>query len=133
MRAALHLLATIVLIPYLLLAAAFLLLGSAIATGTLGGFLVALLSFALWLMPWGALGGIAALCGLVALGMIDQTRWFAALLLLALAGACLGVIAFGASGGLDAGVALFLAPCAAVAAFAGWLAFVEWSGPAASR
>ena len=125
MRAALYLVATLVLIPYLLLAAAFVLLGSAIAAGTLAGFLAALLRFALWLMPWGALAGIAALCGLAALGLVERTRRLGALVLSALPGACLVIIAFGDGRGFDAGAALFLTPCALVALSAAWLALSD--------
>jgi hypothetical protein len=51
-----HLLCTLVLLPYLALAAWFLILGDAIAGGSLASFLATLLSHALWLMPWGLLG-----------------------------------------------------------------------------
>lgn len=130
MRAILHLIATLVLAPYLLLAAAFVVLGGAIATGSLGGFLAALLAFALWLVPWGALGAIVALLVLLALGINERTRWLGALLVCMLASAAIVLIAWLDSGPLDAGAALFLAPCAAVALCGGWLARVEWRGAA---
>ncbi|HET7063916.1 MAG TPA: hypothetical protein VFI49_06525 [Rudaea sp.] len=47
MRGALHLLCTLVLLPYLLLAAWFLILGDAISAGSLASFLTTLLSHAL--------------------------------------------------------------------------------------
>ena len=56
MRGAMHLLCTLVLLPYLALAAWFLIIGDVAAAGSLASVLMTLLSHALWLMPWGLLG-----------------------------------------------------------------------------
>ena len=124
MRGALHLLCTIVLLPYLLLAAWFLILGDAIASGSLLSFLGTLLAHALWLMPWGILGFGAGFVILVVIGITDRLRWLGAACLFALAAGCLVVI-----GAIDAinsfGQLLFLAPCAGVLGCAAWILAAE--------
>ena len=125
MRGALHLLCTLVLLPYLALAAWFLILGDAIAGGSLASFFTALLGHALWLFPWGLLGIAAGIVGIVALGMIDGLRWLGGLCLFVLAGGCLLVVISGSSTALGTGELLFLLPCFAILIFGGWLASVE--------
>jgi hypothetical protein len=125
MRAALHLLCTITLLPYLLLAAWFLILGDAIAGGSLASFLATLLSHALWLMPWGLLGIAAGIIGLATLGMIESLRWLGGLCLFALAGACLFIVIAGNPSAIGPGELLFLLPCFAILIFGGWLAVAE--------
>jgi hypothetical protein len=126
MRALLHLLATLVVLPYLALAGAFVLLGRIIAAGSLPSIILALLEQVLWLIPWGLLGVLGVLLVLIALGFSDRLRWLGASCLFAVAAACLILIASLQSGPLDGGQLLFLLPCFAVAAFAAWLALVEW-------
>jgi len=120
MRGALHLLCTIVLLPYLLLAAWFLILGDAIASGSLLSFFGTLLAHALWLMPWGILGFGGGFLILCVIGVSDRLRWLGAVCLFVLAGACLLVI-----GLVDAvtsfGQALFLLPCLGVLGCGAWL------------
>jgi hypothetical protein len=81
MRGALHLLCTIMLLPYLLLAAWFLILGDAIAGGSLASFFTTLLAHALWLIPWGLLGLTVGIVAVAALGVIDGARWLGGLCL----------------------------------------------------
>ena len=69
---------------------------------------------------------VAVLLVLIALGFSERLRWLGALCLFAIAAACLILIASLQSGPLDGGQLLFLLPCFAVAAFAAWLAIVEW-------
>src|SRR5207342_3319603 len=95
MRGALHLLCTLVLLPYLLLAAWFLILGDAISGGSLASFLTTLLSHALWLIPWGLLGFTAGIVAVAALGMIEGMRWLGGLCLFVLAGGCLFIVIAG--------------------------------------
>jgi hypothetical protein len=125
MRGALHLLCTITLVPYLLLAAWFLILGDAIAGGSLVSFFTTLLSHALWLMPWGLLGFTAGIVTVAALGMIDGVRWLGGLCLFALAGACLLIVIAGNPSAIGPGELLFLLPCFAILIFGGWLALAE--------
>ena len=131
MRGALHLLCSIVLLPYLLLAAWFLILGDAIASGSLLSFFETLLAHALWLMPWGILGfgcGFVILC---AIGVSDRLRWLGAACLFVLAAGCLVVIAR-----IDAvtsfGQVLFLMPCISVLACAAWVLAAELRGRTAA-
>ena len=51
MRSLLHLLATLVVLPYLALAGAFVLLGRIVAAGSLPSIILALIEQALWLLP----------------------------------------------------------------------------------
>jgi len=125
MRGAIHLLCTLALLPYLALAAWFLILGDAIATGSLISLLGTLLSHALWLIPWGLLGITAGIVGVVALGMIDGVRWLGGLCLFVLAGACLVIVIAGSSPALGPGELLFLLPCFAILFFGAWLAVAE--------
>ena len=125
MRGALHLLCTIVLLPYLMLAGWFLILGDAIAGGSLASFFTTLLAHALWLVPWGLLGFAAAIFGVMALGLIESVRWLGGICLFALATGCLLVVVGVDISGIDLGALIFLLPCFAVAFFGAWLAVVE--------
>lgn len=125
MRGALHLLCTLVLLPYLLLAAWFLVLGDAIAGGSLAAFFTTLLSHALWLMPWGLLGFAGGVLGVIALGLIDGVRWIGGLCLFVLAAGCLLVVIAGSSSAIGLGELLFLSPCFAIMLFGGWLTAAE--------
>lgn len=125
MRGAMHLLCTLVLLPYLALAAWFLILGDAIAGGSLASFLATLLAHALWLMPWGLLGLTAGIIGLATLGMIESVRWLGGLCLSVLAGGCLFIVIAGNRTAIGSGELLFLLPCFAILVFGAWLALAE--------
>lgn len=122
MRAALHLLGTIVLVPYLLLAGMFLLLGHALAGGTLASLFQALLDEALWLLPWGGLAFCAGVLALAALGCVSRWQHFASACLAVLAAGCIVVIVMMPATTPDAGQWLFLAPCFAIALLASVMA-----------
>jgi len=126
MRGALHVLGTIVLVPYAALAAGFAMLDQAIARGSLGGFLVALLSHALWLIPWGLLGIIAAIALLATLGLSARLRWLGGACLGLIAASCVVVLLAVPNSKLGASELLFLLPCIVVMVFGAWLAVVEW-------
>jgi hypothetical protein len=125
MRGALHLLCTIILLPYLALAVWFLILGDAIASGSLASFLTTLLSHALWLMPWGLLGFTVGIVIVAALGMIEGMRWLGGLCLFVLAGSCLVIVIAGNPSAIGPGELLFLLPCFATLIFAIWLMVEE--------
>jgi hypothetical protein len=127
MRGAIYLLCTLVLLPYLLLAAWFLILGDAISGGSLASFLTTLFSHALWLIPWGLLGFTGGIVAVAALGMIEGLRWLGGLCLFALAGGCLVIVIAGNSSAIGPGELLFLLPCFAIMAFGGWLTVAELS------
>jgi len=127
MRPLLHLISILLVLPGVALAAAFLVLGHAIATASLFGFFGELLEVALWLIPWGILAAIAAMIALVSSGFSVRLRWFGAL--------CVAAIAIGSSAvvftlsarhdNFSAGQLLFFLP-ALIAAWIGfWLAATE--------
>lgn len=125
MRGALHLLCTIVLLPYVMLAAWFLILGDAIAGGSLASFFSTLLSHAVWLIPWGLLGFAGGVLAVMALGLIDSVRWLGGLCLVVLAAGCLLVVVGTNPSAIGPGELLFLLPCFAVLVFGAWLAIAE--------
>jgi hypothetical protein len=121
----LHVLATIVLLPYVLLAIAFLLLEQAIGDGTLGALLKSLLAQALWLVPWGMLGFLVFAVALGVLGLHPASRWLGGLLLCVAAVASTIIVIVKPAGSVDAGGLLFLAPCVLVAAYGAWTVITE--------
>jgi len=125
MRAVLHVLATIVLVPYLILAAGFLILGHAISRGSLWSFFDALLADALWIIPWGLIGFACAVVFVAVLGIPVRVRWLGALCLGLLAAASLAVIIFMTWSHVDASELVFLLPCILILFFSGWHARVS--------
>lgn len=79
MRPLLHLVSIVLVLPSVLLAAAFVILGRAIATRSLLGLLGQLLTDALWIVPWGALAAVTAIVLIATGGFFVQTRRFAGL------------------------------------------------------
>ena len=87
MRPLLHLLSVILVLPSVILASAFIILGRAIATQSLLGVLGQLSADAVWLFPWGLLAACTAVL-LVALGgFFVQTR--------RMAGLCVAILGIG--------------------------------------
>jgi hypothetical protein len=125
MHRTLHVLGCIVLLPYLALAAWFLLLGDLIATGSIVSMFGRLLQHATWLIPWGVLGFIAGFIALLAVGLNDRLRWLGGLCLFALAAGCLYIVIAGSRSPLGTGEWLFLLPCFAVLTCGAWLA-LQW-------
>lgn len=123
MRGVLHVLATLATVPYVLLAAAFLVGGSAIGAGSLWGALDLLLAHFLWIVPWGAIGFAVVIVTVAVLGAYPPTRRLGGLLLALLAAGALAVIVALHSGPLDVGQLVFLVPCALALACGAWLAY----------
>ena len=123
MRGALHVLATLATVPYVVLAAAFAIGGHAIGARSPWNALDTLLAHFLWIVPWGAIGFAVVILTVAALGAYPPTRRLGGLLLALLAGAALVVIVALHSGPLDGGQLVFLAPCALALAWGAWLAF----------
>src|ERR1700686_846005 len=126
MRGILHLLCTIMLLPYIALALWFLILGDAIAGGSLALFLDALLSQAAWMTPWAPIGIATGIVAVAALGLTDGLRWLGGLCFLVLATVCLVVFFVASKSAIGFGEMLFLLPYFAVLVFGGWLAVVEF-------
>jgi hypothetical protein len=125
-RGIVHLAATATLLPYVLLATAFLLLDHALAGGSLLALLATLLREALWLIPWGMLAFVSATIALAMLGLIARTRWLGGLLLCLLALASVAVLIVKSSSHVEIPELIVLVPCIAVGAYGGWIAFDEW-------
>jgi hypothetical protein len=124
-RALVLVLGTAVVVPYLLLAIAFLILGHAIRGGSLLAFFDTLLAHATWIVPWGAIGFVVGLVALAVLGIVPATRRIAAIVLAALATASFVTVVLMDRSSMDAGAFFFLLPCIAVAAASAWIAKTE--------
>ena len=120
MRAVLHVVATLLLAPYVALAIVLAVFGHATSRGSLWGFIDTLANHVNWIIPWGILGFGVAIVVIAGLGIARRTRAFAAALLCALAVASPVVIVAVSGSRLDAEAILFLAPCIVVAIFGGW-------------
>ena len=79
MRPLLHLVNVVLVLPGVVLAVAFLALGSAISTHTWAGFFDVLLGTVAWLLPWGLLVFVVALILLVLGGLTTRFRGWASL------------------------------------------------------
>lgn len=132
MHGVLHVLATIVLAPYAGLAAAFLLMGHAIAQGGLWPVLDMALQHAGWIIPWGMLAFALALVALAVLGAVSRTRAAGAAILAALAAVSLAVIVVLGSGPPVIDEGLFLLPAVGVMVYAAWRAVAEQRTPDAT-
>ena len=89
MRPLLHLLSIILVLPSVILACGFIILGRAIATQSLLGVLGQLLADAAWIVPWGLLGACTAVLLLALGGFFAKTR--------RLAGLCVAVLGIGSA------------------------------------
>jgi hypothetical protein len=78
-RSLLHVLSVLLLLPYLVLAIMFVLLGPADRQRWLWAMLDALLTQFIWIVPWGLLGFVVGVLVLIGLGFGARTLWFAAL------------------------------------------------------
>ncbi|MEQ1692513.1 MAG: hypothetical protein ABMA00_14585 [Gemmatimonas sp.] len=121
MRGLVHVLATLVALPYALLAAAFLLVGQAArARGLLGVFNV-VLSNADWFARWGIYVLPVVYLALAAAGFSPGLRRIGALSLVVLSAVSLVIIWALHSGKLSIGQWVFLTPCVGVIVTSVWL------------
>jgi len=116
----LHVLATLLIAPYVALAIILLAFGHATAQGSLWGFIDTLARHVAWILPWGILGFAAGILVLSGLGIRRRTRTLASALLCAFAIASPVILVVVSGSRLDAGAILFLMPCIAAAAFGAW-------------
>ena len=121
----LHLLSIVLLLPGLVFAAGVLVLGRAIAQSSLWGFLGSLLTDALWILPWGLLGGIVLLLVLAGLGFSARWRWIAAAVIALLALASTTILFASGAWPRDAGELVFYLPGLAALGIGTWLVAVE--------
>ncbi len=128
MRPVLHILSMGLLLPGMILAGAFTILGNAIAAPSLLDFFGALLEMAVWLIPWGLLGVCAAFLLLALGGLTARFRW--------LAGLCVAMLAIGSStllliqtiahDNFSLDPLFFLVPAIVSAAIGVWFTVSEW-------
>jgi hypothetical protein len=125
-RAALHVLSVVLLLPSLIFASAFLFLGHAIAQQSLLGFFLQLLADASWLVSWGLLAAGAIAVLIVAGGFSIRFRWLASLMIALLALVSGLLVAGLSSSPVTLNNALFFLPGLVSLCIGGWLAVNEW-------
>ena len=125
MRAVLHVLSALVLIPYIALASAFAILRHAISSGSLLSLFETLLAHAVWIVPWGIIGFGCLIVVVAALGIAPRLRWLGGVCLCVLAAGSLAVIVVASTSPVALPELLFLSPCIAVLVFGAWLAVAE--------
>ncbi|MCY7389017.1 MAG: hypothetical protein LH481_13315 [Burkholderiales bacterium] len=121
------------LLPNLLLAWGFLLLGHAIGGGNIFEFLDRLLSTAWWLLTWGILAATALLVAMMVGGFLPRWRWLAAFCVAFLSLSSAGVLITLGAGPYTFGQWLFLSPGLLSLGIGGWLSFAEWPRTAIER
>ncbi len=132
MHAFLHTLGTLVVLPYLLLAAAFLLIGEVAKTRGLFAMIDAVAKHANWLLLWGIYSLAAFLVLLVIAGFLPSFQRISAACLFLIALGSLGVICTLHSTRIGPGEAIFLLPCIAVLGVSAWLFIRAGTSPVAS-
>ena len=120
MRAAFHILAVVVLLPYLVLASGFLILGHAISSSSLVSSIDTLFTHALWVLEWGIYAAVVGIVMLTLLGIVPRYRWLGALCLAVLAAASALSIAIVPRRTFGLWEWLYLVPCIAVLLFGLW-------------
>ncbi len=121
MHALLHIVAAVLVLPYVALACLFLLIGEAARTKGLLALLDVALHHASWFARWGMYVIPLLWLLLAAAGMIAPFKRPGALALGLLAAGSLVVIITLDSSRMDLGQVLFLAPCLAVVVMSVWL------------
>ena len=131
MRALLHVVNVVLVLPAVALAAAFLLFGTAVASGSWLGFFGVLLDTAAWLLPWGLLVSLISLLLLLFGGLTVRFRLLASLsvAVLAAASATIVLATVFAHGNFSVGQFLFFAPALISASLGLWLAASERRRP----
>ena len=127
MRALLHLISVILILPVLGFAAAFSILGHVIAAGSLLRMFLQVIDDAAWIMPWGLLGAAFILLVITLGGFLARTRWLAGLCV-----AILGVVSTGLvllltwrNAGFTLDQVPFFVPGLLGAGIGTWFAFIE--------
>lgn len=114
MRGLLHAVAALVVLPYAVLAAGFLLVGEMAGAQGLPGVFDVLLGHADWMLRWGIYVVPAAWCALVAAGFVPRLRRASLVALALLSGGSLATICALGAARLGIGELAFLFPCAVV-------------------
>lgn len=129
MNAFLHTLGTLAVLPYMLLAAAFLLIGDVARTRGLLALIDVVANHANWILRWGIYALPVFLTVLVVAGFIPSLQRIGAAVLFLIAFGSLGVICTLHSTRIGLAEFTFLVPCIAVLGVSAWL-FVREGTPA---
>ena len=132
MHAFLHTLGTLVVLPYMLLAAAFLLIGEVARTRGLFSLIGVVANHANWILRWGIYSLPVFLAALVVAGFIPSLQRISAVGLFLIALGSLGVICTLHSTRIGLGEVTFLLPCIAVLGVSAWLFVRAGTPPGAS-
>ncbi len=121
MNAVLQTLGTIVVLPYMLLATAFLIIRDVASTRGLFGLIDAVLNHSNWIFRWGIYGLFVFLVVLIVAGFLPSFQRISAVVLFLIALGSLSVICTLNSTRIGFGEVVFLVPCIAVMASSTWL------------
>ena len=121
MNAFLHALGTLVVLPYMLLAAAFLLIGDIAETHGLFTLIDVIANHANWILRWGIYSLLVFLAALLIAGFIPSLQRIGAAGLFLIALGSLAVICTLHSTRIGLGELTFLLPCIAVLGVSAWL------------
>lgn len=126
MHSLMHLFSFALMLPGLVFASGFVLLGHAIAGGTLLAFFERLLLDTAWLVNGGVFAAGACLIAVLIGGFFTRVRWLAALCVAILSAASEVVLIALGSAPFSGGRWLFLLPGIAAVSISTWLAAKEW-------
>ena len=132
MNAFLHTLGALVVLPYMLLAAAFLLIGDVARTRGLFALIDVVLNHANGILCWGIPSLLVFLPAFVVAGLIPSLQRISAVALFLIALSSLGVICTLHSTRIGLGEVTFLLPCIAVLGISAWLFVREGTPPIGS-
>ena len=121
MNALLHTLGTIVVLPYMLLATAFLIIRDVAISRGLFAMIDAVLHHAYWIIRWGIFGLPIFLVVLIVAGFLPSLQRIGAVVLFLIALGSLSVICTLHSTRIGLGEITFLLPCLAVVGLSAWL------------
>jgi hypothetical protein len=126
-RPLLHLLSIILVLPSVILASAFIILGRAIAKQSLLGVFGQLLADAVWLIPWGLLAACTAILLIALGGFFVQTRRMAGLCvaILGISSIVILIILTTSHSHASLGELPFFIPAVVASCIGLWLAFIE--------
>jgi hypothetical protein len=132
MNACLHTLGTLVVLPYMLLAVAFLLIGDVARSRGMLALIDAVANHALWIFRWGIYGLFVFLVAFVVAGFLPSLQRICAAGLFWMAFGSLVVICTLHSTRMGLGEVTFLLPCIAVLGMSAWQFVRERTPPIGS-
>ncbi len=116
----LHILATLVVVPYTILAVGFLIIGKVASSHGPLSLIQSLIDIFVLIVPWGAIAFLLAFVSVVSLPLFQETRPVAPAALVVVSGFSLVILLFYRPSLPSGGELLFMLPCFAVLAASGW-------------